>query len=59
MDALSALYPKLTVGGYLIIDDYWSWEPCRKAIDDYRSAHGITEQIHPIDWTSAYWRRER
>ncbi len=59
MDALSALYPKLAAGGFLIVDDYWAWEPCRRAVDEYRSAHAITEQIHPIDWTSAYWRRER
>lgn len=59
MDALTALYPKLSVGGYLIIDDYLEWEPCRLAVNDYRAAHGITEPILPIDWMGVYWRRER
>lgn len=59
MDALDALYPKLSIGGYLIVDDYLSWEPCQKAVNEYRSAHDITEPIEGIDWTGAYWRRER
>ena len=59
MDALLNLYPKLSVGGYCIIDDYGCVEGCKKAVHDYRSAHGITEEIRPIDWTGVYWRRER
>lgn len=62
MDAIAALYPKLSVGGYLIIDDYGApklADACRKAITDYRDANGITEEIHEVDWTGAYWRRER
>jgi O-methyltransferase len=59
MDALQALYPKLSVGGYCIIDDYGAFLACRRAVDDYRAAHGITEEILPVDWTAAYWQRER
>jgi O-methyltransferase len=58
MDALQALYPKLSVGGYLIVDDYGALEACRRAVDDYRTAHGIDEPMHPVDWTGVYWRRE-
>lgn len=59
IDALEALYPKLSVGGYCIIDDYGALSACRRAVDDYRAAHGITEEILPVDWTAAYWQRER
>lgn len=62
MNAIEALYPKLSVGGYLIVDDYgnrWFSKACRQAIIDYRTSHHITEPIHEIDWTGAYWRRER
>ncbi|HEX6311454.1 MAG TPA: TylF/MycF/NovP-related O-methyltransferase [Acidimicrobiia bacterium] len=59
MDALEALYPKLSVGGYCIVDDYGALEACRRAVDDYRAAHGITEEIEPVDWTAVSWRRER
>jgi hypothetical protein len=57
MDALVHLYPKLSVGGYLIVDDYGAILQCRKAVHDYRAAHGITDKILPIDWAAVYWRR--
>jgi len=36
MDALKNLYPKLSPGGFCIIDDYHMIEACRRAIHDYR-----------------------
>jgi O-methyltransferase len=57
MDALTNLYPKLSVGGYLIVDDYGAIPACRKAIHDYRGSHGIREKILEIDWTGVYWQR--
>ena len=59
MDALNALYPKLSAGGYCIVDDYGVLETCRRAVHDYRDAHGITEPIIPVDWTCVYWQRGR
>lgn len=56
MDGLANLYPRLSPGGFLIIDDY-GWDNCRAAVDDYRREHGITEKIVEIDWVGAYWRR--
>jgi O-methyltransferase len=55
-EALAALYPKLSPGGYVIVDDY-ALEPCRRAVDDYRTAMGITDEIRRIDWTGIYWLR--
>jgi len=57
-DAITSLYPKLLPGGYIIVDDYGAVPACKKAIHDYRDAHGITEPIHEIDWTGVYWKRE-
>lgn len=57
MDALRALYPKVTVGGYIIVDDYGAIEGCRKAIHDYRDELSITDNIQKIDWTGAFWRK--
>jgi O-methyltransferase len=56
MDSLTHLYPKLSVGGYLIVDDY-SMRTCRRAVHDYRETQDITEEIVPVDWTGVYWRR--
>ena len=55
MEALLNLYPKLSLGGYLIVDDYGAVLGCRQAVQDYRQAHGITEEIVPIDWTGVLW----
>ncbi len=57
MDALGSLYSKVSVGGYVIVDDYGSIPACRQAVHDFREKHGITETIHEIDWTGAYWQR--
>ena len=54
MDAIEVLYPKLSVGGYLIVDDM-SWEGCAKAVHEFRQQHGIREPMVPIDWTGEYW----
>jgi hypothetical protein len=55
-DALVHLYPKLSVGGYVIVDDY-GLNTCRQAVEDYRGKHGITDEITVIDRFGAYWRR--
>jgi O-methyltransferase len=57
MDALDALYPKLSRGGFLIVDDYGAVEGCRLAVNDYRERLGIHENIVPIDWGGVYWRK--
>ncbi len=59
MDALVALEPKVADGGYVLVDDYGGWEPCRKAVDDYRAANNITAPIVEVDWTGIHWRTER
>ena len=60
---LENLYPKLSVGGYCIIDD-WGHKRAHQAVVDYRSREGITDEIIIIDPTpkaypSAYWKKER
>lgn len=57
-DCLEALYPGLAKGGYLVVDDYGAIEVCRRAVDDYRNEHGITELLEQVDWTCVRWRRE-
>lgn len=59
MDAITVLYPKLSPGGFCIVDDYGAVAGCRQAITDYRNEHGITEPIEVIDWGGVYWRRSR
>ncbi|MFO7662379.1 MAG: TylF/MycF family methyltransferase [Chloroflexota bacterium] len=56
-DALTNLYMKLSIGGYIIIDDYKVVSGCRAAVEDFRRNHGIVDQMHEIDWAGMYWRR--
>ena len=53
--ALDALYPKVSKGGFVIIDDY-GLEQCAAAVTDFRNAHGITDPLQRIDWTGMFWK---
>jgi predicted O-methyltransferase YrrM len=54
MDALSALYSKVSPGGYIIIDDYCI-PSCRAAVDEFRQRHRIDQPMQEIDTSSVYW----
>jgi hypothetical protein len=56
-DAISILEPKVSDGGFVIVDDYGMFGTCRQAIDEYRHAHDITEPMMRIDYTGHYWRK--
>jgi len=58
MDALVHLYPKLSIGGYIIIDDWGAVKACKQAVIDYRNEHRINEEIIKIDWTGAFWKKQ-
>ena len=56
-DALTALYDKVSPGGFVIIDDYGCIEACRRAVHDFRDARGIADKIVDIDGWGVYWRK--
>lgn len=55
-DALTPLYPKLSSGGFCIIDDY-GIDACRQAVTDYRTTHRIAVPLERIDRQSVFWRK--
>jgi len=57
MQSLNALYPKLQKGGYIIIDDYFALDECKKAVEDYRKVYNITEDIIRVNWACVYWKK--
>ena len=57
MDGLVNLYPKLSKGGYIIIDDYGAIKSCRQAVEDYRQQNGIKEDIMNVDWSCVFWKK--
>lgn len=59
MDSLEALYPKLSIGGYVIIDDYGVLNEARQAVHEYREKHNIHDKIHWIDHSGVYWKKKK
>lgn len=57
MDVLTNLYSALSAGGYAIFDDYQNLPDCRKAIDEFRRTHGITDEIRRIDERAVCWQK--
>ena len=45
------LYPRLSSGGVLIIDDYGHWAGAREAVDEYVAEHGLKIMLGRTDYT--------
>jgi O-methyltransferase len=54
MQCLDSLYPKLIEGGVIIIDDYYTWEGCSKAVHDYLSKIKSSSQIRSFTGDVCY-----
>ena len=57
MDILTNLYPKVSIGGYVIIDDYNMVPACQQAVDDFRRDNGIKDELMKMDTDEFYWKR--
>ncbi|MCI5051911.1 MAG: TylF/MycF family methyltransferase [Simkaniaceae bacterium] len=59
-ESIEALYPKLAVGGYIIVDDYNMFPGCNQAIDEYRESHGITAPMYRqgARCKGVYWKKD-
>ncbi|WP_444453230.1 TylF/MycF/NovP-related O-methyltransferase [Rhodobacter capsulatus] len=57
LQALEALYDRVSPGGFIIIDDYGGLGQCAEAVDAFRATRNITDPISMIDWTGAFWRK--
>lgn len=58
IQVLDQLYDKVSVGGYVIIDDYGCLHNCRAAVDDFRAKRAILTPMIAVDWSGVYWRKE-
>jgi O-methyltransferase len=55
---LNLLYPQLSPGGIVVLDDYYAWAGCKKATDEYRARHDIKTPMIRIDDVAVYWTKE-
>jgi O-methyltransferase len=50
---LKVLYPRLAIGGILIVDDYGHWQGSKKAVDEYFADKPETwETVERIDYSA-------
>jgi hypothetical protein len=56
---LENLYPKISDGGFVLVDDYGAISACKQAVDDFRAKRSITEPILSVDWTGIFWQVKR
>jgi len=54
-DTLVTLYPRLSVGGYVIIDDYNAVLECREAVHDFLAATQTEARLQQIDTDAVFW----
>lgn len=54
IQALDALYHKVSRGGAVIVDDY-HLAPCALAVNEFRLRHGIGSPLLPIDRDAVWW----
>jgi hypothetical protein len=59
MDALTALYERVSIGGFVIVDDYGeeSWTYCKQAVDQFRASRSISSPLVRVDPSCYYWQR--
>lgn len=57
-DALRSLYPRVSDGGWVIVDDYYNenWKGCRRAVDEYLAENQIEADMQRVDWTASCWK---
>jgi len=55
MDCLENLYHYVAPGGVIIIDDYYTWDGCSRAVHDFLAKHKLTERICQFDGDVCYF----
>ena len=59
MQCLTILWPAILPGGGIIIDDYYDWEGCRRAVHDFLSRHRAREAIERVGVSGGAFIRRR
>jgi O-methyltransferase len=48
---MEILYPRLSKGGVILIDDYGAWAGAKKAVDEYITTNKVPLMLHRTDYT--------
>jgi O-methyltransferase len=55
--SLEHLYPKLSSGGFVLVDDYGDVPACAKAVDEFRETNNIEVPLDRVDRSGVFWRK--
>ena len=44
-EALQVLYPRLSPGGFVVVDDWHDWHGCRDAVTEFRDEHAVDAKL--------------
>lgn len=55
--SLDQLYPHVSPGGYVVLNDYGVFEGCRRATDEFFAIHEPGVEVIPIDAIASYVRK--
>jgi len=60
---LEILYERVSIGGFIYVDDYGSYKGCRMAVDQYRKDNGIYDPMIPVfenpqgEYEAVWWQK--
>ena len=54
---LGRFYHDVQLGGYVVIDDYGSWEGCRKAVDEFLASINPAVPLRRVDEDAVYFQK--
>jgi hypothetical protein len=57
IQALQHLYHKVSVNGWVIIDDYEVVPACKQAVDDFLSERKLSPELHVIDGVGRFFQK--
>jgi cephalosporin hydroxylase len=55
-DVLEALYDRVTLGGFIVVDQHAN-PTIHQAVDEFRRRRGIDDPMERTDWAGAFWRK--
>ncbi len=58
MECLEHLYPKVSNGGLIVVDDYFMWDGCARAVHQYLGDRCIADRIRCTPQGVCYLRKE-
>jgi hypothetical protein len=57
--ALDNIYDKVVIGGYIVVDDYYFLEGCKKAVSSFLKKRGLEDKIKiiKVDLSAVYFQK--